>query len=117
MNDRAITSTKDTVLSSPRLPIRDAELRDRLRSASPQGRILYHRGFLALDRDPARTRLPERSRAELVRVAWRAFEAWSDGTADLVQKRHGFSDFSYFLIVRRGSIAGKEPASTGGGAR
>ena len=122
--DVGAINAKKLAAALVRLLITDSELRDRLRIASPCDPILYHRGFLALDRDPDRSRLPERDRAELGRVARRAFDAWRDGTADLVQKRHGPNDFSYFLMVRRPPGAAEIIAagddgrpSNGGGAR
>jgi hypothetical protein len=71
-----------------------------LGAAAPGDQLVYHRGFLAVDRDPIAGRLTERERAELRRVARRAMLAAESGLADLVQRRNGAGDFTYVLIAR-----------------
>lgn len=69
--------------------------------AAPGDILEYHRGFLALDTMPQGTRLPERERAELARVARRAWWAAERGLIHLVQRRHQSDDYSYLAIARR----------------
>jgi hypothetical protein len=66
----------------------------------PGDLLEYHRGFLALDAIEQGTRLAERDRAELLRVARRAYWAAELGLVHLVQRRHGPDDYSYFAIAR-----------------
>lgn len=61
----------------------------------------YHRGFLALDASPQGKRLAEEDRAELVKVAQRAWWASEKGLVHLVQRRVGPDEFRYFAIARR----------------
>jgi len=69
--------------------------------AAPGDILEYHRGFLALDTMPQGTRLAERERAELARVARRAWWAAERGLIHLVQRRHRSDDYSYLAIARR----------------
>ena len=50
---------------------------------------------------PLSTRMSERERAELRRVARRAMSLAKEGRAHLVQRRNGTDDFAYFLVARR----------------
>ncbi len=68
--------------------------------AAPGDMLEYHRGFLALDTMPQGTRLAEQERAELARVARRAWWAAERGLIHLVQRRHGTDDYSYLAIAR-----------------
>lgn len=68
--------------------------------ASPGAILEYHRGYLALDVSPQGKRLSDEARAELVRVAQRAWWASEKGLVHLVQRRHGADDYSYFAIAR-----------------
>ena len=69
--------------------------------AAPGDTFEYHRGFLAVDTMPHAERLPDRDRAELIRVAGLAYRAADRGLVHLVQRRHGENDFSYIAIARR----------------
>ena len=71
-----------------------------LGQASPDDVLEYYRGFLAPDTMPHGTRLSERDRAELARVARRAWWASERRLIHLVQRRHGADDYSYFAIAR-----------------
>lgn len=68
--------------------------------ASPGAILEYHRGFLALDVSPLGKRLGEEERAELVKVAQRAWWASEKGLVHLVQRRLGPDDYSYLAIAR-----------------
>ena len=72
-----------------------------LGAARPGDRLCYHRGFLAVDCDPATSGLSGEDRAELHRLAQRALFAAETGLADLVQRRNGPGDFSYLIVARR----------------
>jgi hypothetical protein len=54
----------------------------------------------SLDTMPQGTRLAERERAELARVARRAWWAAERGLIHLVQRRHRSDDYSYLAIAR-----------------
>lgn len=102
--------TNITILTPHRCGITETELCGWLGQAAPGDRLVYHRGFLALDCAPTSGRLLERERGELLRVARRALFAAENGLAHLVQRRNGPDDFTYLLIARprpktaRGSI-------------
>jgi hypothetical protein len=74
-----------------------------LGSAAPGEQFPYHRGSLARDRDPVISRLNVKHRAELCRLARRAYIAAERGLADLVQRRNDSGDFTYLLVARRRS--------------
>lgn len=87
-------------LPAIRLHLTEVELCGWLGQASPGDILEYHRGFLALDREPHAGRLSAKDRAELVRMAGRAHWAAERGLAHLVQRRYGPDDYSYLLIAR-----------------
>lgn len=65
------------------------------------GEILkYHRGFLVIDTDKARTQLKEADRVRLLALARRAMHAAELGLVHLVQRRHGDGDYSYVAVAR-----------------
>ncbi|MBF0093036.1 MAG: hypothetical protein HQL34_00670 [Alphaproteobacteria bacterium] len=70
-------------------------------NAFPGDALEYHRGFLALDGSPVLSRLAERDRHQLNRIANCALAAAANGLADLLQRRNGPDDFSYLIIARR----------------
>ncbi len=80
-------------------------------SAVPGDRIIYHRGFLAVDVSPLTFKVPDAERRELLRVAQRAFQLAEDGLVHLVQGRDAEGDFTYIAIARsrprnrRGALA------------
>lgn len=68
---------------------------------APPGAILeYHRGHLAHDVSPQNKKRGEDERAELLRIARRAWWASEKGLVHLVQRRHGADDYSYLVIAR-----------------
>lgn len=81
-------------------PLTEIDLCGWIGQAAPGDIFEYHRGFLALDTMPRGSRLPERERAELARVARRAMWAAERGLIHLVQRRHGSDDYSYLAIAR-----------------
>jgi len=82
------------------LQISENDLCGWIGQAAPGQILEYHRGFLALDTAPHGSRLPERDRAELVRMARRAWWASERALIHLVQLRHGPDNFSYLAIAR-----------------
>ena len=66
-----------------------------LGQAEPGDLIVYHRGLLAADRAHS---------SELGQLANRAFATAEGGLVDLVQRRHGPDDFTYFAIARQHSV-------------
>jgi len=83
-----------------RRPLNEIDLCGWVGQAAPGDILEYHRGFLALDTMPQGTRLAERDRAELARVARRAWWAAECGLIHLVQRRHRTNDYSYLAIAR-----------------
>ena len=81
-------------------PVTEFDLCGWVGQAAPGDILEYHRGFLALDTTPQGTRLAERDRAELARVARRAWWAAERGLIHLVQRRHSSDDYSYLAIAR-----------------
>lgn len=69
-------------------------------SAVPGDRIIYHRGFLAIDVSPLTFKLPDAERRTLLRVAQRALQLAEDGLVHLVQRRIGEELFIYLAIAR-----------------
>ncbi len=62
--------------------------------ACPGDAVVYHRGFLAIDR----RRVPNR---DLNRLAQSVTNAAVSGLVDLLQRRHGPDDLSYLAVARR----------------
>jgi hypothetical protein len=91
------------------LRIRAIDLCGWIGQAVPGDVLEYYRGYLALDTFSHGTRLAERERAELVRLARRAWSAGEQKLIHLVQRRHGPHDYSYLAIAR--SKPKKAPAS------
>lgn len=83
-----------------RKPLTEIALCGWVGQAAPGDMLEYHRGFLALDTMPQGTRLAEQERAELARVARRAWWAAERGLIHLVQRRHSSDDYSYLAIAR-----------------
>ena len=87
-------------LTNGRLQINEIDLCGCIGHAAPGAVVEYHRGFLALDLVPQVTRLSERDRLELGRVARRAWWAADRGLVHLVQRRLGPGVFAYLAVVR-----------------
>ncbi len=64
-------------------------------------RLVYHRGFLARDTDPDQGRMNKPERLELLHVARRAMSGSAKDKLCLVQKKHGFEDYSYIAVKRK----------------
>ena len=82
------------------LPITEADLEAWLAIAQPGDRLVYHRGFLAVDASGSTGRLPLPQVQELRRVAGLAFTAVQQGAVHALQERNGPNDFTYLLIAR-----------------
>ena len=93
--------TTAALLSRAELPITERELGTWVDRASPGDVLIYFKGFLALDRVAQGSRLSERDREELVRVADRALRAAYRGWAHAVQKRLGPDRYEYRLVARQ----------------
>ncbi|HXF88168.1 MAG TPA: hypothetical protein VNK48_07445 [Xanthobacteraceae bacterium] len=89
-----------TRLPAVRLRLKEIDLCGWIGQAMPGDMLEYHRGFLALDVTEHGTRLAERDRTELARVARRAWWAAELGLVHLVQRRHGPDDYGYLAIAR-----------------
>jgi DNA-directed RNA polymerase specialized sigma24 family protein len=83
-----------------RLVLNEVELCGWLGQAEPGDVLEYYRGFLVVDAIPHGSRLPEKDRLELGRIARRAWWASERGLAHLIQRRHGPDDYSYIIIAR-----------------
>jgi len=68
--------------------------------ALPGDMLEYHRGSLVRDVSPQNKRHGEAERAELLRIARRAWWAFEVGLVHLVQRRHRDDDYSYLIIAR-----------------
>ncbi len=75
-------------------PMGEMEFLGWLGQAEPGEVLVYHRGFLAVDRHWAEGGAVDRLAA---RAAWAA----EHGLADLLQRRHGPEDLSYLAIARQ----------------
>jgi hypothetical protein len=91
-----------TVVQFPPHKLRptETELCGWIGQAAPGEALEYYRGFLAMDKFSQAKRLTERERAELVRLARRAWCASEQKLIHLVQRRHGADDYSYLAIAR-----------------
>jgi hypothetical protein len=87
------------------LSLSEIDLCGWLGQAEPGDTLEYYRGYLVVDAIPHGSRLPERDRAELGRIARRALWASERGLVHLVQRRHGSDDYSYLLVARPKSPA------------
>lgn len=87
-----------TQISAPALT--DIDLLAWLSQARTGDAFEYHRGFLALDRSCSGRALNENRRITLGPMASLALSLADRGLVDLVQRRIGTSDFSYWAIAR-----------------
>ena len=92
----SIVNAKPTV----HLSLSETDLCGWLGQAEPGDTLQYYRGFLALDTFPHGSRLCERDRVELVRLARRAWWGSEQKLIHLIQRRHGKDDYSYLAIAR-----------------
>lgn len=77
-----------------------AELQSWLAVAQPGDSFDYHRGFLAMDRSIG-SRLGERDRKEVCRVADAVLSLARSGHVRPVQRRNGPGDFMYIAVASR----------------
>jgi hypothetical protein len=68
--------------------------------SEPGDRLEYHRGFLVLDTFAQISGLTDKERAELGKLASRAFCAAEQGLVHLVQERLATDRFAYIAIAR-----------------
>lgn len=87
-------------LRAPELPVTEAAFCGWCGLALPGDRLVYHRGFLAVDVSPLTFKLPEPERRELLRVAQRALRLADEGLLHLLQRRNGEADFTYLAVAR-----------------
>lgn len=85
----------------------DAEITDIsfcawLAQADAGDALIYHRGFLVVDKDQAISTLPTEQRLAVSRVADAAFRAAQEGLVHLVQERLDTDRFLYIAIARPG---------------
>jgi hypothetical protein len=72
-----------------------------LGKAVPGDRVEYHRGHLLIDRSRKLGPFSETDRRELSAIANRALALAEQGRLCLMQKRHGYCDYSYIAIIAR----------------
>ena len=68
-------------------------------TAGASNTVLYHSGYLALDRGPG-SRLGKEAGAELDRIATALMAMAEAGHVHLVQRRYGPVDYSYMVVAR-----------------
>ncbi len=73
-------------------------------AATPGERLVYHRGFLAIDIGPESRWLAMSDRRELRHIAGRAWQLGQQGLVHLVQHREADGDYTYFVVARRRPI-------------
>jgi hypothetical protein len=87
-------------LRTSELPITETMLCAWYGAAMPGDRLVYHRGFLAIDVSPLTFKLPEPDRRVLLRLAERALKMAEAGLVHLVQQRIAEDAFTYIAIAR-----------------
>ena len=83
------------------LPLTRQQFEAWLRQAAPGDRVVYHRGYLAVDRVRGSTGLSEPDRRELLAVAKAAMMLAERGEIHLVQRRIEPGSFSYLAVKAR----------------
>jgi hypothetical protein len=68
--------------------------------AAPGDVLIYHRGFLGVDRDSGISTLPEAERRKLSDLGNAAYRAFQSGVVHLVQARLDIDHFAYIAIAR-----------------
>ncbi len=84
----------------PDSPVNEIEFCAWVAQALPGERLEYHCGFLALDTFPLFSRLDDKAREALHKLAGRAFWAAEQGFVHLVQERMGPDCFAYIAVTR-----------------
>lgn len=82
------------------LVLTENELCDRFADASPGDPLVYHIGHLPADRDAIVSTLPAPQRAELDRLARRAWRMHEEGLVHLVQRRVAPESVAYLAVIR-----------------
>jgi hypothetical protein len=100
MSDRPINMITIVQLTPHGIRLTETDLCGWIGQAAPGEALEYYRGFLAMDTFSHGAQLVERERAELVRLARRAWWASEQKLIHLVQRRHGPDDYSYLAIAR-----------------
>jgi hypothetical protein len=108
MSDRQVSMITVVQLPSRRPRLTEMDLCGWIGQAIPGDVLEYYRGFLAMDTFSHGSPLAAGDRAELVRLARRAWHASERGLIHLVQRRHGPDDYSYLAIARA------KPSNTSG---
>jgi len=101
--NQAMTSAMTSLEQSfplTRCCVSRAEFHRWLVRANPGAELEYHDGCLAVDRSSA-SRLGERERRALARLAGAALKAAEAGRVHLVQRRNAPADFTYLAIKAR----------------
>jgi hypothetical protein len=94
---------KSATVSSPaRLPLTLADLERFLSTAKAGDNIVYHRGYLAMDRGSG-SRLGDDAGEELDHIATALMVMAEAGRVHLVQRRHGPYDYTYLAVMARGA--------------
>lgn len=93
-----LTSITTTSPANP--PLNEATFCTWLGAAAPGDAITYHRGALVRDTCPQLKLLEQDERVRVARLSSRALTLAEAGLLHLVQRRHGFEDFSYVAIAR-----------------
>ncbi len=84
----------------PDRPFTEIEFCAWVAQALPGDRLEYHRGFLVLDTFPLFSRLDDKARDALRKLANRTFHAAEQGLVHLVQERVGPDCFAYIAVAR-----------------
>jgi len=80
-----------------------ADLKRWLSTAEAGSTVVYHRGFLALDRG-AGSRLGDDAGEELNHIATEVMAMAEAGRVHLVQRRHGACDYTYIAVMSRTGV-------------
>jgi len=86
--------------AQPNRPLTEIEFCAWVAQALPGDRLEYHRGFLVLDTFPLFSRLDDKERDALRKLANRTFHAAEQGLVHLVQERVGPDCFAYIAVAR-----------------
>ena len=91
-----------TASSPTSLPLTLGHLERSLSTAKAGDTIVYHRGYLALDRG-AGSRFGDNAGEELDHIATALMVMAEAGRVHLVQRRHGPFDYTYLAVMARGA--------------
>ena len=86
------------------LLVDEKDLRAWVAAAKSGDVVEYHRGVLAIDRLVHGSRLDDRDRQQLDRVADLLFKLAGFGYGHLLQRRNGSDDYSYLFVFRPRSL-------------